>query len=138
MAADDSDSTAGPPSGTERRLGQRLPANGIPVTWIVEERRWGRTKLRAEPGRLIELSVAGGKVVAPRSAHVRVGTPVVIRLTAGRAVVDVRHIGAGPDPARAAYGVNFVEVDDAFQTAIFDMVAEHRGAEIEWRWDPDR
>jgi hypothetical protein len=123
----------------ERRVGTRLPAQGVQVDWVVEERsRLGRTKLNAVDAAMVEVSVTGAMLIAPRSRFVEVGTQAVVGLGDGRAVVSVRHIAPGPDDDHLGYGVHFVEPDETFQNEVFDLVAKHRGSEIVWRWDQAR
>jgi hypothetical protein len=101
----------------ERRIGTRVPVEGVEVTWRAVSRE------RRRPGtvaRVVDLSVTGiGLVAAP---GVPAGSTMELEHAGGRALVDVRWSEA-VDPVRARYGCAFAALDDAFEDWVHRVVA---------------
>jgi hypothetical protein len=118
----------------ERRLGERIAVDGVTVAWLVEWRgRLGRHRLRAEVGRIVDISISGARIEAPWSRDLTVGNHVVLGMGEARALAEIRRIEPDEEHGTARYGVAFVTSDPEFQQFIVGRLDAHRG-DVRWRW----
>jgi hypothetical protein len=126
-----------PPPDPGRRLGERIPIGDVFVTWRLERIQQTKRRKSAEPemGRLLDVSVSGGAIVAPVSEDLKRGSIVVIQLGNAQAVVRVRRIEDFGDAAWRTYGVEFVETDPAFLDWINMLLERRRPSTLVETWN---
>jgi hypothetical protein len=126
------------PPDPGRRLGERIPIGDVFLRWRVDEEVQGMLrKLKREPevGRLLDISVSGGAVVAPVANDLRRGSVLVVKLGSARAVVRVRRIVEFGDPGWRIYGVEFVETEPEFLDWINHLLDGRRPATLVDTWN---
>src|SRR5512139_2047835 len=108
----------------ERRIGARVPAEGLPVRWVVD----GEIDLRDEGfiGRLVEVSVTGGAIEAPSELPLQVGDRARLRYGDTESTVTVRHVTPTPFAHVTRYGVEWGWLEEPFRSAVYGVVAEAR------------
>jgi hypothetical protein len=121
-------------AGFERRIGKRVPADGIPVTWV--ETAWGEgaqpRKAREWPGRVVEVSVTGAAVEGPSDLAVGPGTKAVLRYRGEDSGVVVRRVTETADPDVLRYAVELAVVSPGLKAAVYEAVS---GGEDPRRWE---
>ena len=110
---------------TDQRIGDRIPVDIDGVAWLPPMRR--RSFLRRSSlhtARVVEFSLSGAGVLAPAEPLVPMGQLVTMVMNGHRGTVKVRRRVATDDPAIARYGVEFVELDEAFREDVRAKFAE--------------
>ena len=107
--------------GPEQRIGRRVAASGLTMSWhpaLRERFRLGGRATRREPvARVIDLSVSGAKVSVVENDQLPVGTQVEIAMDGGRGTASVRRVEDGPDHT-SIYGIHFLQLDAQLRDAI--------------------
>src|SRR5690606_28110823 len=106
----------------ERRIGARVPADGIAVQLVLD----GEIDLRdgGYVGRLIEVSVTGGAVQASPDSTVEVPREVKVRFGASESTVPVRHATPSVVSGLTRYGVEWGRLEEPFRSVVYGVVAE--------------
>ena len=126
------------PPDPGRRLGERLPIGDVFLAWRIDEVEQGRLRTRKrepEIGRLLDISVSGGAVVAPASTDLRKGSVLIVQLGNAQAVVRVRRIDDFGDVDWRTYGVEFVETDPGFLDWINHLLDRRRPSALVESWN---
>lgn len=108
------------------RLSVRYRVTGITVEWIAPQ--GGRVlpnRKRTVEAELLDLSVAGALVRAPKSSAIKTGMPIDILLSGESGTVQVRNMRMGDD-GLVLYGVVFHRISPALEAAIYDGIARLR------------
>jgi hypothetical protein len=131
------------PPDPGRRLGERIPIGDVFLTWRAEEttsrapaKAKGRKKHREpEVGRLLNISVSGGAVVAPTASDLARGSVLLVQLGNAQAAVRIRRIEDFGDPDWRTYGVEFVETEPSFLDWINHLLDGRRPESVRDAWD---
>ncbi len=105
----------------ERRIGHRLPVEGIDVRWVVQDQRRGRGLGRY--GRVVDVSVSGAAVHSPSGMSLTEQSLARLRYGSGESRVRVRRITTTSQPDVVCLGVEFVDLDDELRERIYDLLA---------------
>lgn len=108
------------------RLSVRYRVAGIAIEWSAAQ--GGRvlpSRKRTVDAELLDLSVAGALVRAPKSSALRKGSQVDIKLSGEPGIVRVRNIRT-TDDGLVLYGVIFHRISPALEAAIYDGIARLR------------
>lgn len=108
----------------ERRIGTRVPSDGIAVQIVLD----GEIDLRdtGHVGRVIEVSVTGGAVEAPSDIPVEVPGYVKLRFADSESTVTVRHATPSVVAGLTRYGVEWGRLEEPFRSTVYGVVAEAR------------
>lgn len=126
------------PPDPGRRLGERIPIGDVFLSWRLDEVRPGKVFTRSrrpEVGRLLDISVSGGAVVAPAADDLHRGSVLVLQLGNARAIVRIRRIADFGDPDWRTYGVEFVETEPAFLEWINHLLDGRRPVGLVDSWN---
>ena len=112
----------------ERRIGARVPSEGIEVQWILSD-EIEEIDLRdgAWLGRFAEVSVTGASIDASSRLPVRVATPATLRYGATESRVMVRHASPTGQPDVTRFGIEWTQLEDPLRRVVFGLVADGRG-----------
>lgn len=127
--------------GAERRLGARLPIEGMWVTWNVGRRdtrpllQRRRYPLETQYGRVEDLSVSGAAIVAPTDPALRVGSTLMIEAEGFRGMVGVTQMRDTADEGLTRYGVSFVDFPPKFTVAVYARLDALADASHREFWD---
>ena len=129
------------PPDPGRRLGERIPIGDVFLTWRADEAFQRGVKAskkhRREPdvGRLLNVSVSGGAVVAPAADDLGRGSVLIVQLGNARAAVRVKRIEEFGDPDWRIYGVEFVETEPNFLDWINHLLDGRRSGQLLKAWN---
>jgi hypothetical protein len=125
------------PPDPGRRLGERIPIGDVFLTWRVDHSPTPKRRNKREPdvGRLLNISVSGAAVVAPRAEDLRRGSVLLIQLGTAEAVVRIRRIDEFGDPDWRIYGVEFVETEPDFLDWINHLLDHRRPGGLVEAWN---
>ena len=108
------------------RLSVRYRVAGIGIDWIAPQ--GGRVlpnRKKMVEAKLLDLSVAGALVRAPKSSAIKTGSQIDICLSGEAGIVQVRNMRTGDD-GLVLYGVVFHRISPALEAAIYDGIARLR------------
>ena len=107
----------------ERRIGARVPVEGIEVQWLP---RTDVIDLRdgAWLGRVVEVSVTGATIDAASTLPVEVSTQVILRYGTGESTVMVRHASPTAQPGVTRFGIEWSHLEDPLRRVVFGVVAD--------------
>ena len=126
------------PPDPGRRLGERIPIGDVFLTWRAEETsdRKSRKKHRdPDIGRLINISVSGGAVVAPTAQDLMRGSVLIVQLGNAQAAVRIKRIEDFGEPDWRTYGVEFVETEPSFLEWINHLLDGRRPSKVREAWN---
>jgi hypothetical protein len=108
----------------ERRIGARIPADGIAVRLVLDD----EIDLRDSGfvGRLIEVSVTGGAIEAPSDIPVEVPGSLKVCFGDSESTVTVRHATPSVVAGLTHYGVEWGRLEEPFRSVVYGVVAEAR------------
>ena len=108
------------------RLSIRYRVTGVALEWVVPHgsRLLPKWK-RAVDAELVDLSVAGALVRAPKNSAIKVGMNIDIKLSGQTGTVQVRNVRMGED-GFVLYGVVFQRISPPLEAAIYDGIARLR------------
>jgi hypothetical protein len=107
----------------ERRIGSRSFVVGdLEVHWILPRKRRAPEWL----GRVVEVSVSGGVILADSRLPVAVPGEATIRFERADTVVSIVHADPTDRADTMAFAVEWVEFDDAFRTRLFHILSQGR------------
>lgn len=121
-----------------RRIGERKQLSPLTVGWTTQhvERGGvlGRKKVRTlqQSGRLLDISVSGAAILAPRFPGLRQGCSVLISFEGFEGVVEVRRWEPTEDDDLLRYGVQFVDMDPRLKDRLFEVLGQDRPGEEVW------
>jgi hypothetical protein len=120
---------------SERRIGQRKLVSPVAIDWRVDVKgRKRKAAKRRQTGYVVDLSVSGASIEAPRADDLLKGHRVVIGLGEWRAVVIIRRIAEVSNERNLRYGVEFLDMDPEFVERIHHVLAADRSAvDAFWR-----
>jgi hypothetical protein len=130
-----------PPEGPTRRSTDRLSPRyrvaDLRLHWSPPTRSILGVRPRRVPAEVIDLSVSGALLLAPRNPKVRRGANVAIDHGGAHGLVKVRHTTDTTVPELQCYGVLFVALDPVLERLVFDRVGRSRGEDGDRRaqWD---
>lgn len=107
----------------ERRIGVRVPTDGIEVRWIPGP---DVIDLRDDAflGRVVEVSVTGAAVVASSSLPVEVAAHARLRFGDTESTVTIRHVSPTENEAVSCYGVEWGRLEDPLRELVYGAVAD--------------
>ena len=126
------------PPDPGRRLGERIPIGDVFLAWRIDEVERGRLRTRKrepEIGRLLDISVSGGAVVAPAAQDLKRGSVLIVQMGNAQAVVRVRRIDDFGDADWRTYGVEFVETEPSFLDWINHLLDRRRPGALVEAWN---
>jgi hypothetical protein len=129
---------AAPPPDPGRRLGERIPIGDVFLTWRAQEdtdRNKKRSKRGPEVGRLLNISVSGGAVVAPVARDIGAGSVVIVQLGNALAAVRIKRVEEFGEDDWRIYGVEFVETDPSFLDWINHLLDGRRNSGLLDSWN---
>lgn len=110
----------------ERRIGMRVPTDGIEVRWIpssdVIDLRDG-----AWLGRVVEVSVTGAAIEASSRLPVKVLSEASLRFGDAESTVTVRHQSPTDEAGVTRYGIEWSKLEDPLRQVVYGAVADARG-----------
>lgn len=108
----------------ERRIGARVPADGIAVRLVLD----GEIDLRDDGyvGRVIEVSVTGGAIEAPSDIPVEVPGFLKVSFGDSESTVTLRHATPSVVSGLTCYGVEWGRLEEPFRSMVYGVVAEAR------------
>jgi hypothetical protein len=106
----------------DRRIGQRHQVFPTEVSWRTVGARGRHHDLagRGKKVHLVEVSVSGIGLVAPRSRRVAVGSVVSVTYAHGEGLAVVRRIGPADADRDAFYGLELVDQSSALAMVLYD------------------
>jgi hypothetical protein len=109
----------------ERRIGVRVPVEGIEVRWLPSP---DVIDLRSEAwlARVVEVSVTGAVVEASSSLPVELAGPATLRYGSVDSAVTVRHASPTDTEGVTRYGVEWKRLEDPLQRVVYGAVADNR------------
>ena len=107
----------------ERRIGVRVPADGIEVRWVPTP---DVIDLRDDAflGRVVEVSVTGAAIVASSRLPVAVSSQARVRFGDTESTVTVRHVSPTENDAVARYGIEWSRLEDPLRELVFGTIAD--------------
>jgi hypothetical protein len=121
-----------PPFPGERRTGTRRPVDGLELMW--GRARPGRWRRRGPaPAPVLNVSLTGLLVLAPKSDDLAVGARVPIEMSGGHGVVEVRYVRPSARRRWRLCGVDLIEMDDQLRGAILEAAT---GEAVPLDWPP--
>ncbi len=115
----------------DRRLGERVPAASVPITWHLNRKRRLFGKNDPITGHFIDISAVGAGILAPDAPDLFPSCIVTIEWEDCRAMVVIRHIEPGPVPRVSLFGVQFEVLDEGFTTKLDRFLGAMRPADVE-------
>jgi hypothetical protein len=108
----------------ERRIGARVPAEGIAVRLVPH----GEIDLRDEGyvGRVVEVSVTGGAIEAPSDLPVEVPGSVKVWFGDSESTTTLRHATPSVVAGLTRYGVEWGRLEEPFRSVVYGVVADAR------------
>ena len=115
---------------SNRRIGERVFLGAMALTWepAIDTGAAGSAggALRAL---LMNVSVTGAGLFGPTYPWIGVDDVVIVGFDGARAVVSVRRATRTDDPDLRYYGVEFVSLERAFETAVYQVIGRCRGSD---------
>ena len=120
-----------------RRIGERITIDPIPMTWIIESvtrSRFGRERIEHHQahGRILDVSVSGAHVEGPDVPLIPKGAVTSIVVNDTTSVVRVIRSNATGIPWVRRYGVVFVRLHPQFQEELYALLGQGRPSERAW------
>jgi hypothetical protein len=111
----------------ERRIGVRVPTDGIEVRWmsspeVIDLRDDGFL------GQVVEVSVTGAAIDAASTLPVELAGEARLRYRGTESTVTVRHVSATEEPGVARYGIEWGRLEDPLRQLVYGVVADARSA----------
>ena len=97
----------------ERRLGRRVPADGLPISLVDARSRPGSGsagRLKGAVGTMVDVSLSGAAVTGPSRIPFEVGTTVIFQFEGHDCSAIVRRRQPTDDPAVDLFGLELVVV----------------------------
>ncbi len=104
------------------------------MEWGVPEPTRRRRRASPETAWLVDLSVTGASIEAPRSDNLRVGHRIRVALDGHPGTVVIRRIAPTSSEWTLRYGVEFVELEPALADLLRRILEEDRPAGLEQLW----
>jgi hypothetical protein len=106
----------------DRRIGQRHQVFPTEVSWRTVGARGRHHDLtgRGKKAHVVEVSVSGLGVVAPRSRRLAVGSVVSVTYAHGEGVAVVRRMGPVDEDGNVFYGLELVDQSSALAMVLYD------------------
>jgi hypothetical protein len=82
-----------------------------------------------------ELSLAGARLVVPRTEGLEVGATAGIEADGYEGVVEIRWIEGHENPALARVGVEHRRLSPELEQHLHDLMAADRKDAVDWRWE---
>jgi len=118
-----------------RRLGQRLPVNGIVVAWDTRGRRKpGLLRRPFATADVIDVSVSGVQFLAPSDDRMTEDRLVTICGRGAIGTVRVRRVLPVTNGRLSVFGVEIVALEAALEECLFARIGENRPQEVERYW----
>jgi hypothetical protein len=110
----------------ERRLGRRVPAGDIPISWATPKSAgFGlRRALKGAVGVLVDVSLSGAAATGPSRIPFEVGTTVIFQYERHDCSAIVRRRQPTDDPAVDVFGLELVVVHPLLKRRIQQLVSE--------------
>jgi hypothetical protein len=111
----------------ERRIGVRVPTEGIEVGWVPSP---DVIDLRDEGfiGRVVEVSVTGAAIDASNALPVDLESRASVRFGGTESTVTVRHVSPTGEPGVTRYGIEWARLEDPLRQLVYGVVADARAA----------
>lgn len=128
----------------EQRLGARVATDGLWFAWDLDRRdRRGliarlRDPARQQWGQVVDLSVSGAGIIAPRAEHLRRGSMLTVEAGGFKGMVAIHRIADTDDPGSAMYGISFVDFPPAFTDFVYSVLEAVRPAGLRDIWQRSR
>ena len=126
---------------SDRRIGQRKALTPVKIDWRVadpaKKRKW-RSAPAPETGWVVDVSVTGAAIEAPRAEDLYLGQKVRIGLGDLLGIVIVRRAVPSTVDRMAHYGVEFLELDPDLADVLRSLLEEDRPAGLEDFWQRAR
>ncbi|MFN8052162.1 MAG: hypothetical protein U0Q22_12030 [Acidimicrobiales bacterium] len=107
-----------------RRLGERHAVLGVVVDWNTGGRRRPGFGRRAfEEADVIDVSVTGAQLLAPRDERIRVNQHLTIVAAGALGTVRVRRVADLVNGRLSVYGVEFSGLEPALEALMFSQIA---------------
>lgn len=108
----------------ERRIGARVPAEGLEVRWVLPD----EIDLRDEGflGRVTEVSVTGAAITASSAIPFEIPCQAALRYGSGETTVTVRHATPTGAPDVTVYGVEWGKLEEPLRQVVYGLVADAR------------
>lgn len=126
---------------TERRVGQRVPADDLEIVWhepIQQRRSWfGRRQEPDAPvvvGVVEDVSATGAGIRVGTETELPVGSTVEISVGSATGTVVVRRVQRLEGPV-TRYGVEYDALDPELQALLFARIERERPAHLRKRWE---
>lgn len=107
----------------ERRIGVRVPTEGVEVRWIP---RPEVVDLREDAylGRVVEVSVTGAAVIASSNLPVEVSSQARVRFGDTESTVMIRHVTPTDTDGVSRYGIEWSRLEDPLRHLVYGVVAD--------------
>jgi hypothetical protein len=119
-----------------RRLGERRAVRGIVLDWDTKgRRRPGIVRRRFDDADVIDVSVSGAQLLAPRDERLRRGDVVTVVAAGALGKVRIIRVADVTNGRLSVYGVEFVHLEPALESLMFAQLADGRPttSQVDWR-----
>ena len=107
---------------SNRRIGERVVLGAMELTWErVVETDSTTDASGPQRGWLMDVSVTGAGLFGPTYPRIGVDDLAIVGFNNARAVVTVRRISQTDDPDLRYYGVEFVSMERAFESELYEV-----------------
>jgi hypothetical protein len=123
-----------PPRSPNRRIGDRVAVDPIPVTFVLDrgQRRLLRRRPVEIPGQLVDVSVSGAAIEAPSSPLLIARTRVLLEVHGTVSTVKVIRVIPGAGRGVSVYGVAWLQLDAALSEELYAVLGDGRPNEEAW------
>ena len=131
------------PRPPDRRIGQRKEMTPVKIAWRVpdpaKKKRWRSSSASAaEAAWIVDVSVTGAAIEAPRADDLFLGQRVRIALGDLLGTVVIRRAQPSTVDRMARYGVEFTDLEPELAAALRRLLEEDRPAGLEELWQRAR
>jgi hypothetical protein len=121
------------PRSSNRRIGERVAVEPIPVTIVLPHERKGlRRRPVAIEGQILDVSVSGLAIECPSSPKLVNRTLADIHVNGSESAVRVVRSAPTPDGMRRIYGVSFTRLHPRLQDELYAVLGRGRPTSDLW------
>lgn len=119
-----------------KRLLNRKSVTGLEFDWnIGQKRSWNPlSKSTPQHATVLDLAVAGARVLAPADPRLVRGSRVAIGINGNGGLVGIRWCHEAPESELSIFGVEFLQLSDALQAHLTAYLGDRVSMAVEADW----